>query len=116
MRENEQLGYSASIVARTLILRGIEEGIRKIGDTSERATIYFIETKSGLPMDKIPSNPDKFVRTLREVFGTGSVFLLKAIVEELNAISSDDRDVLGEIRTFSKAIDKGRKAVESGRM
>lgn len=112
----DQIHFDMPSPARSLIISCIENGLRKIGDTSERATIYFVESRSGITLTEFPSHPEILIKTLQDVFGTGSVFLLKAIVDELDSTTSDDGAVVAHVRTFSKAVDRGIRAIESRRM
>lgn len=96
------------------VLECIEVGLRgALGESSEVATFYFLQTKGGLEAGTIPGDPHRFVHTLRTIFGLGSAVLLRSILKELHAVEAElGRE--GIVGQFADVLEKEIGLVESG--
>src|SRR2546428_10285299 len=114
-RGHEQSHRVELLDAHSIIQRGIRDGLGNIGESAAAATLYFIRVKSGFELEAIPEHPDGLCFALKEVYGGGSVVLLRMIMEGIVRAGSDA--VRGESRKgeiFLKSIEKSVKSIESG--
>ncbi len=101
--------------ANSIIIRGIEEGLDKIGESGAAATLYFISNKSGLQLNDFPEHPDEFCSALRGIFGTGSSVLLRSIMTLMARAESDlDTAERKKVAIFLRSIEESVKSIESG--
>ena len=108
----DKQGQHAQVEANAIIIRCVENGLGTMGGSA--AAIQYVETISGMSLSDIPQHSESFVMALRHVFRFGSIVILKTIVEQLNAATSDSSEVLDCVRTFSNSLTEGMKSIESG--
>src|SRR2546427_113779 len=80
-RGHEQSHRVELLDANSIIQRGIRDGLGNIGESATAATLYFIRVKSGFELEAIPEHPDGLCFALKEVYGGGSVVLLRMIMD-----------------------------------
>ncbi len=98
--------------ANAIIIRCIEKGLGTMGGSA--TAIYYIETISGVSLGDMPQHADSFVMAVRHLFRFGSVVVLKSIVSDLTAATSESNEVMNQVRAFSISLAEGVRSVETG--
>ncbi len=70
-----------------LALSCVKRGLGFLGEDVAQSTAYFLETKTGTPLDQlVPNEPERFCLAIRELFGLGSALVFSKILWEIRAI------------------------------
>ena len=68
----------------TELLECISKGLAHFGDCVPEAILYNLKWMSKLDLADIPHKPEELERSLDRIFGLGSDFIKKAIIDEIN--------------------------------
>ncbi len=91
-------------LVKSTIVRCVERGLSKLGDSGAFAVIYIMKTEFGLPLEEIPGSPDRFVSVLRNIFGLGAKLLEQNILEELYLVGHRSEDCGRQIEEFAEVL------------
>ncbi|MGI0091941.1 MAG: hypothetical protein ACREBS_09545 [Nitrososphaerales archaeon] len=67
------------------IMECIKKGLFRFGDSVPQVILYNLKWMSGLGQEDIPDKPEEFEKCLERIFGQGSSFVKKAMIDEINA-------------------------------
>jgi len=65
------------------LLQCVDRGLDTFGTNMKQAVYWALMSKEALSSDKILSNPEAFVRALKEIFGNGYPLAERSIVKEM---------------------------------
>ena len=68
------------------VLQCVDRGLDAFGSNMKQTTYWTLLMKEGVSSDKILSQPDAFIRALKEVFGSGFPLAQRSIVKELKKV------------------------------
>jgi hypothetical protein len=91
------------------LLQCVDRRLDAFGTNMKQATYWTLMSKEAISSDKILSNPEAFVRALKEIFGNGYALAQRSIVKEIKKTFDLDQptgtyDILEAFDTASKAI------------
>jgi hypothetical protein len=92
---------------RARIVACVKRGVEALGE-EDKSTLYFLEERSGMTLEKLVDTPDELVLALREVLGRGSVLILDSIRRELILSSVGRRPLNGRMDGLLLALDKAK--------
>jgi len=61
----------------------VDRGLDSFGSNMKQAVYWTLMSKESISSDEILSNPDAFIRTLKEIFSSGYPLAQRAIVKEI---------------------------------
>ena len=101
--------------ARNIIVQGMVEGLRELGEDAATSTLFFIKTRGGVELEEIPDNPEKLCHTLREIFGVGSGLLMRSIRDKIRErLHKANEHERGHVTHFISHLDRCIASVEAG--
>src|SRR5271169_1037000 len=65
------------------LLQCVDRGLDNFGTNMKQAVYWSLMSKEAISSDKILSNPEAFVRALKEIFGNGFPLAERSIVKEM---------------------------------
>ena len=65
------------------LLQCVDRGLDAFGTNMKQAVYWTLMSKEALSSDRILSNPEAFVRALKEIFGNGYPLAERSIVREI---------------------------------
>jgi hypothetical protein len=65
------------------LLRCVDKGLDSFGSNMKQAVYWTLMSKETISSDRILSNPEGFIRVLKEVFSSGYPLAQRAIVKEI---------------------------------
>lgn len=65
------------------MLQCVDRGLDTFGSNMKQAVYWALMSKEALSSDKILSNPEAFVRALKEIFGNGYPLAERSIIREM---------------------------------
>jgi len=65
------------------LLQCVDRGLDAFGSNMKQAVYWTLMSKEAISSDKILSNPEAFVRALKEIFGNGFPLAERSIVKEM---------------------------------
>jgi hypothetical protein len=65
------------------LLQCLDRGLDAFGTNMKQAVYWSLMSKEGISSDRILSNPEAFVRALKEIFGNGYPLAERSIVKEM---------------------------------
>jgi len=65
------------------LLQCVDRGLDAFGTNMKQAVYWSLMSKEAISSDRILSNPEAFVRALREIFGNGYPLAERSIVKEM---------------------------------
>ena len=65
------------------LLQCVDRGLDAFGSNMKQATYWALMSREAISSDRILSNPEAFVRALKEVFGSGYPLAERSIVSEI---------------------------------
>jgi hypothetical protein len=65
------------------LLQCIDRGLDVFGTNMKQAVYWTLMSKEAISSDRILSNPESFVRALKEIFGSGYPLAERSIVKEM---------------------------------
>jgi hypothetical protein len=65
------------------LLQCVDRGLDTFGTNMKQAVYWSLMSKEAISSDRILSNPEAFVRALKEIFGNGFPLAERSIVKEL---------------------------------
>ncbi len=73
------------------LVQCVEKALSSFGMNMKQATYFSMESREGMGSDEILSNPEAFIRTLKNTFGPGYQLAERRIVKEINALCSPSK-------------------------
>jgi hypothetical protein len=65
------------------LLQCVDRGLDTFGTNMKQAVYWSLMSKEAISSDRILSNPEAFVRALKEIFGTGYPLAERSIIREI---------------------------------
>jgi len=65
------------------LLRCVDKGLDSFGSNMKQAVYWTLMSKEAISSDRILTNPEGFIRVLKEVFSSGYPLAQRAIVKEI---------------------------------
>ena len=90
------------------VLDCVDSGLGSLGQTAGKTMYWYMEYTFGLRREEIPRRPEAFVRSMRQMLGSGAEVLERSIIKELEQvfkISSGSRaldEIVQEVSRWSK--------------
>jgi hypothetical protein len=91
------------------LLQCVDRGLDAFGSNMKQAVYWQLMSKEAISSDRILSNPEAFVRTLKEIFGPGYPLAQRSIVKELKRtfelkMPASSYNILDALEIVSKDI------------
>jgi hypothetical protein len=89
------------------LLQCVDRGLDAFGSNMKQATYWTLMSKEAISSDKILTNPEAFVRALKEIFGSGYALAQRAIVKEIKKtfdLPTSSYDIIEAFDIASKTI------------
>jgi hypothetical protein len=91
------------------LLQCVDRGLDAFGSNMKQAVYWSLMSKEAISSDRILSNPEAFVRALKEIFGNGFQLAQRSIVKEMKKtfelnLPSGSYDILEAFEIVSKDI------------
>ena len=69
---------------KRVFLEALDEGLGILGETTKETLLNILQQNYGIEEEDIPDNPERFISSLKEIFGEyGSSFLESQIIKAL---------------------------------
>ena len=91
---------------RKLFLEAVDDAFSSLGDSAKQSIYFYLETRSKVQRDQIPSRLEDFESGLEKIFGAGTRFLEILIMKRLYETMEPKR------RTMKWSDDKEFKFIE----
>ena len=85
-----------------------------MGEDVARSTLYSLQERSGMTLEKLVDTPDELLLALRHVLGVGSVLTFRSIRRELLLSYVGHHPRNGRMEEFLFALFMARESVEAG--
>jgi hypothetical protein len=96
------------------LLQCVDRALDSYGSNAKQAIYWTLASKEKISSDKILSNPEAFVRALKEVFGESDYPVVKkTIIEEIKKVF-DGLDSPSSSYTMSEAFEAVERSITGG--
>ncbi|MEM3823646.1 MAG: hypothetical protein QXH87_01805 [Candidatus Bathyarchaeia archaeon] len=93
-------------------LEAVEEGLSSLGESPKQAILFHVENTFKLPRDEIPQNLTEFKKALEKIFGPGTPYLERLILERLcdklnlkfESVETESPDFLDSVENLKKRL------------
>lgn len=89
----------------------VKRGVEASGE-DDKDTLYSVEERSGMTLEKLVDSPDELILALRNLLGVGSVPVLDSIRRELLLSSVGHAPVNGRIEAFLLTLSEAKGFTE----
>jgi len=103
-------------MAREAIEGCVLRGLDMVGLSGRDVILFYVKSRFGLSVEKIPDDPDSFVTALRTIFGIRAASLLESIIHELGEYSPQSESEGEQVESFTNTLREGKLSVEQGIM
>ncbi|MCS7124757.1 MAG: hypothetical protein NZ932_05030 [Candidatus Bathyarchaeota archaeon] len=91
------------------ILEAVDEGLSSLGESPKQAILFHLENTFKVRRDEIPKNLAEFKRALEKIFGPGTLYLERLILEKLREkldlkFEIENPDLLNNVEELKKRL------------